>query len=65
MADLMKKIKITACLLVLLSSFQLKAQESVPISLKTFIHDYGLFMDGFLDLHDPNINYIKSSGTNY
>jgi hypothetical protein len=65
MANLMRKIKITLCLLFLLSSFQLKAQESVPFSLKMFLNDYGNFMDGFLDLNNPNINYIKSSGTNY
>ena len=65
MANLMRKIKITLCLLFLLSSFQLKAQESVPFSLKMFLNDYGNFMDGFLDLNDANINYINSSGTNY
>jgi hypothetical protein len=65
MANLMRKIKITLCLLFLLSSFHLKAQESVPFSLKMFLNDYSNFMDGFLDLDNPNINYINSSGINY
>jgi len=61
----MKQAKLLILTFLAFWAFQSTAQESVPYSLKTFIEEFGYFVDEYIEQNESNINYMFERGPDY